>query len=204
MFIPKNYRSEDVSLLKKIINENAFGLLISNKEKLSATHAMFLINESGSDFKLESHISRVNPQAKLLENGDEVLCDFLGAHTYISSSWYEKINVSTWNYQAVQIRGTVQVMNDEELYHHLEQLTDKYESSQQCPMQVKKMGDDFVKKEMKGAFGMFIIPTEINIANKLSQNRNDKDYDNIIKTLNQSDDRNANLMADQMILNRKK
>lgn len=203
MFIPKNYRSEDVSLLKKIINDNAFGLLISSKEKLSATHALFLIKESGSDFKLESHISKVNPQAKLLKDGDEVLCDFLGAHTYISSSWYEKTNVSTWNYQAVQIRGTVQLMNDEELYHHLEQLTDKYESSQQCPMQVKKMGEDFVEKEMKGAFGVFIIPTEVSIANKLSQNRNDKDYDNIIKTLNQSDDRNANLIADQMILNRK-
>jgi len=204
MFIPKNYKSEDISLLKKIINENAFGLLISGKEKLSATHALFLINQSETIFKLESHISKANPQAKLLQNGDEVLCDFLGPHTYISSSWYEKINVSTWNYQAVQIRGSVQLMTDEELYLHLEKLTDKYETPQQCPMLVKNMGEDFVKKEMKGAFGMFIIPTEINIANKLSQNRNDKDYDNIIKTLNQSDDHNAYLIADQMILNRKK
>lgn len=204
MFIPRNYKSEDLSLLKKIINENAFGLLISDKEKLLATHAMFMIDGNDDDFKLESHFSKANPQSKLLKDGDEVLCDFLGSHTYISSSWYEKTNVSTWNYQAVQIRGKVQLMNDSQLYNHLEKLTDKYESSQKCPMQLVNMGDDFVKKEMKGAFGIFIIPTEIYIANKLSQNRNDQDYDNIIKELKESNDHQAKNVADQMILNRKR
>ncbi len=203
MFIPRIYKSEDFSLLNKIISENAFGTLISNKEKLSATHAMFLMLQDEQGFKLESHISKANPQAKLLKEGDEVLCDFLGAHSYISSSWYEKTNVSTWNYQAAQIRGTVQLMTDEELYKHLEKLTSKYESLQKCPMQVQNMGEDFVKKEMKGAFGMFIIPTEISIANKLSQNRNDQDYQNIIKELKESEDHQANKMADQMLLNRK-
>lgn len=203
MFIPRNYRSEDLSLLKKIISENAFGTLISNKEKLLATHAMFLMLGKEADFQLESHISKANPQAKLLKDGDEVLCDFLGAHTYISSSWYEETNVSTWNYQAVQIRGTIKLMTEDELYLHLEKLTSKYESSQKCPMQVQNMGEDFVKKEMKGAFGMFIIPTEISIANKLSQNRNDQDYQNIIKELKESDDPTAIKVADQMFLNRK-
>lgn len=203
MFIPKNYKSEDVSLLKQIISDNAFGLLISSKEQLMATHAMFMLRGDADDFLLESHISKANPQAKFLKDGDEVLCDFLGAHTYISSSWYEKTNVSTWNYQAVQIRGTIKLMNDDELYQHLDGLTNKYESSQKCPMFVKNMGDDFVRKEMKGAFGMFIIPNKIDIANKLSQNRNDQDYNNIIKELQQSDDANAKEIANQMTLNRK-
>lgn len=127
MFIPKIYKSEDQELMKKIINENAFALLISNKEKLSATHSMFLLNENNGEFFLETHISKVNFQAKVLKDDDEVLCDFLGAHSYISSSWYEKPNVSTWNYEAVHIRGKVKLMTDEELYKHLEKLTFKYE-----------------------------------------------------------------------------
>ena len=202
MFIPKIYKSEDASLMKKIISENAFALLISNKEKLSATHSMFLLNEDKEHFYLETHISKANFQAKVLKDDDEVLCDFLGAHSYISSSWYEKTNVSTWNYEAVQIRGKVKVMTDEELYNHLEKLTFKYEKIQKCPMLVEKMGEELVKKEMKGAFGINIFPTEIFIANKLSQNRNDNDFENIILNLEQSDFANDKKIAELMKKNR--
>jgi len=183
MHIPKLYKSEDTELMKKIISENAFALLISNKEKLSATHSMFLGNEGNGNFYLETHVSKSNFQAKVLENGDEVLCDFLGAHSYISSSWYNHINVSTWNYEAVQIRGTVELMNDEELYEHLRKLTFKYEKAQKCPVFMENMGDEFVRKEMKGAFGLKIIPTEIFIVQKLSQNRKEDDFQNIISHL---------------------
>ena len=179
MFIPKIYKSEDRELMKKIISENGFALLISDKEKLSATHSMFLLNENDlENIYLETHISKANFQAKVLKDDDEVLCDFLGAHSYISSSWYEKMNVSTWNYEAVQIRGTIKLMNNDELYNHLEKLTFKYEKPQKCPMLVENMGDEFVKKEMKGAFGIKIYPTEIFIAKKLSQNRNEVDFKN--------------------------
>jgi len=187
MFIPKIYKSDDQELMKKIISENAFALLISDKEKLSATHSMFLLNENDGSFHLETHISKVNFQAKVLKDYDEILCYFLGAHSYISSSWYEKPNVSTWNYEAVQIRGKVKLMTDEELYRHLEKLTFKYEKVQKCPMFVENMGDELVRKEMKGAFGINIYPTEIFIANKLSQNRKDNDFENIILNLKKGD-----------------
>lgn len=199
MFIPKIYKSEDQDLMKKIISENAFALLISDKEKLSATHSMFLLNEKDSEnIYLETHISKANFQAKVLKDDDEVLCDFLGAHSYISSSWYEKTNVSTWNYEAVQIRGTIKLMNDDELYNHLEKLTFKYEKPQKCPIFVENMGDEFVIKEMKGAFGIKIYPTEIFIANKLSQNRNEADFKNIIANLEESNNENSKKIGEKM------
>ncbi len=198
MYIPKIYRSEDAELMKKIISQNAFALLISDKEKLLATHSMILLNENDGNFYLETHISKANFQAKVLKDGDEVLCDFLGAHSYISSSWYEKTNVSTWNYEAVQIRGKVKLMNDEELFQHLEKLTFKYEKTQKCPMLVENMGDEMVKKEMKGAFGINIHPTEIFIANKLSQNRNKLDFENIILNLEQSNNESSKEIAEKM------
>lgn len=198
MYIPNIYKSEDQDLLRKIISENGFALLISDKDKLAATHSMFLLNENGGDFYLETHISKANFQAKVLKDGDEVLCDFLGAHSYISSSWYNHKNVSTWNYEAVQIRGIVKLMNDEELYEHLRKLTFKYENTQKCPMLVENMDDEYVKNEMKGAFGIHIFPTEIFIVNKLSQNRNESDFRNIIKELEQSSDENSKNIAEKM------
>lgn len=189
--------------MKEIISENSFALLISSVEKIRATHAMMILNEDNpEEIYLESHISRANPQAKALQNGDEVLCDFLGAHTYISSSWYDHINVSTWNYEAVQIYGKIELMNHDELYCHLEKLTSKYENFQQCPMMVKDMGKEFVEKEMKGAFGFKIIPTEIFIKQKLSQNRKENDFQNIISHLENADD-DARKIAEKMKLIKK-
>jgi len=200
MFIPKLYRSEDFNLMKQIIKENAFALLISSVNKIRATHSMMMLNEDDPEnIYIETHISKANPQAKILKNDDEVLCDFLGAHTYISSSWYDHINVSTWNYEAVQIYGKVKLMTPEELYKHLEKLTAKYEKFQKCPMLVDKMGKEFVEKEMKGAFGLKIIPTEIFIKQKLSQNRKEADFKNIISHLENSDE-NGKKIAEKMKL----
>ncbi|MGE8524894.1 MULTISPECIES: FMN-binding negative transcriptional regulator [Chryseobacterium] len=203
MFIPKLYRSEDFNVMKAIISENSFALLISSVDKIRATHSMMMLNEDNPENSyIETHISRANPQAKILKNGDEVLCDFLGAHAYISSSWYDHVNVSTWNYEAVQIRGKVELMDHDELYAHLDKLTSKYEKFQQCPMMVKDMGKEFVEKEMKGAFGIKIIPTEIFIKQKLSQNRKESDFNNIISQLETSDD-NARKIAGKMKLIKK-
>ncbi|WP_175623314.1 FMN-binding negative transcriptional regulator [Chryseobacterium schmidteae] len=198
MFIPKLYKSEDYNLMKEIIRENSFALLISSVDKIRATHSMMMLNEDDPEnIYIETHISRANPQAKTLRNGDEVLCDFLGAHTYISSSWYDHINVSTWNYEAVQIYGKVDLMNHDELYQHLDKLTSKYEKSLQCPMMVKDMGKEFVEKEMKGAFGLKIIPNEIFIKQKLSQNRKENDFQSIISNLENGDE-NGRQIATKM------
>jgi transcriptional regulator len=203
MFIPKLYRSEDLDLMKEIIRDNAFALLISSVEKIRATHSMMMLNDNDPEnVYVETHISRANPQAKTLKDGDEVLCDFLGAHTYISSSWYDHLNVSTWNYEAVQVYGKVQLMNHDELYQHLDKLTSKYENFQKCPVMVKDMGREFVEKEMKGAFGLKIIPIEIFIKQKLSQNRKDHDYQNIISELENSDE-NGRKIAEKMKLIKK-
>ena len=198
MYIPKIYKSEDRQLMKEIITQNAFALLISNKEKLWATHSMFILNESDEDFYLETHVSRGNLQAQVLEDGDEVLCDFLGANSYISSSWYDHLNVSTWNYEAVQVRGTIKLMTDDELYDHLRKLTLKFEQKQKCPVFAETIGEENIRNEMKGAFGINIFPTEIHIASKLSQNRKDADFQNIIKELQQSPEGNSRKIAEKM------
>ncbi|MDF2552891.1 MAG: FMN-binding negative transcriptional regulator [Chryseobacterium sp.] len=171
MFVPKLYRSEDHNLMKKIIRENAFALLISSKDKIRATHSMMMLNENDLEqIYIETHISKANPQAKILNDGDEVLCDFLGAHTYISSSWYD----------------------------HLERLTAKYEKAQKCLVLVENMGKDFVEKEIKGAFGIKIFPTEIFIQQKLSQSRKEADFQHIISNLENSEDENSRKIANQM------
>jgi transcriptional regulator len=199
MYLPKLYKSEDFNLLKEIISENSFSSLIAYNGKILSTKAMIQINEIEKDiFIIETHISRADPIAKNIKKGSEVLCDFSGTHTYISSSWYDHINVSTWNYEEVQIYGQIEIMTDNELYNHLKKLTDYFEHKQKCPMTVEKMGTEFVENEMKGALGLKIIPTEIKIKQKLSQNRDEKNFQSIIDNLNLSNFENDKIMAKKM------
>jgi transcriptional regulator len=154
MLLPRLFKSEDFELLKEIIEENSFSNLIIHKDRIISTKAMMLVNGiEKDDFFIETHLNRANPVARNIKKIDkEVLCDFTGAHTYISSSWYDHINVSTWNYEAVQIYGTVEIMSDDELYNHLKKLTDKYEPSQKCPMTVEKNGKRLCRKRNERCF----------------------------------------------------
>jgi transcriptional regulator len=200
MLLPRIFKSEDFELLKEIIEENSFSNLIINKDRIISTKAMMLVNGIEKDnFFIETHLHRANPVARNIKKvAQEVLCDFTGAHAYISSSWYDHINVSTWNYEAVQIYGNVEIMSDDELYNHVKKLTDKYEPSQKCPMTVEKMGKEYVEKEMKGAIGIKIIPAEIKIKQKLSQNKNETNLINIINNLVESDYHMDKIMAQKM------
>jgi len=200
MFLPRIFKSDDFELLKEIIEENSFSNLIIHNERIISTKAMMLVNGSEKDdFFIETHLNRANPVARNIKKvAQEVLCDFTGTHTYISSSWYDHINVSTWNYEAVQIYGKVEIMSDVELYNHLKKLTDKYEPSQKCPMTVEKMGKEFVEKEMKGALGIKIIPIEIKIKQKLSQNRDENNLKRIIENLEKSANPMDKMMAQKI------
>jgi transcriptional regulator len=199
MHLPKLFKSENFELLKEIVNKNSFSSLIAFKQRIISTKAMMQMTElGGNNFIIETHISKANPIAKSIENGDEVLCDFLGAHTYISSSWYDHINVSTWNYEAVQIYGRVEFMSNKELYNHLKKITDCFELLQECPMTLERMGFEFVEKEMNGALGLKIIPTEIKIKQKLSQNRDEVNFKRIIEKLGQSSSEMENTISEKM------
>lgn len=200
MLLPRIFKSEDFELLKEIIEENSFSNLIINKDRIISTKAMMLVNGIEKDnFFIETHLNRANPVARNIKKVEqEVLCDFTGVHAYISSSWYNHINVSTWNYEAVQIYGNVEIMSDDELYIHVKKLTDKYEPSQKCPMTVEKMGKEYVEEEMKGAVGIKIIPVEIKIKQKLSQNKNETNFKKIIKNLEESDHHMDKIMAQKM------
>ena len=98
----------------------------------------------------------------------------------------------------MQIYGLVEIMSDNELYNHLKKLTEFFELPQKCPMTLEKMGTEFVEKEMRGALGIKIIPTEIKIKQKLSQNRDEKNFQRIIENLNLSNFENDKIMAKKM------
>ncbi len=199
MYIPPIFKHDNVSEIRKFISENGFGILINQVDgKFWGTHIPLILqmDEDGSSY-LFGHVAKANKQWTNFQNDQEVMAIFTGPHGYISSSWYSKENVPTWNYAAVHIYGKIQILNQDELMNSLKILTNKYEHGRSNPVRVEGLSEKTLKQN-SGLIGFKIKISEIQSARKLSQNRNKADHDNIIAQLNNSEDRNDQDLANEM------
>lgn len=199
MYIPEIYKNENQEEIIDFLQKNSFGILINqNNGDISATHIPleFETKENGKQY-LYGHIAKENPQWKNFENDDRILAVFSGAHSYISPSWYDHENVPTWNYLAVHIYGNIKIIEGQEMINSLKKLVDKYESEVENPTKI----EDYSKKTMMQTRGIVAFEIEIKTieaVKKLSQNRDDKNYDNIISELNKTNKNQSIDIANEM------
>jgi transcriptional regulator len=123
---------------------------------------------------------------------------FPGPHAYVSSSWYDHENVPTWNYIAVHVYGKIKIIEGEELHAALKQLVDKYEKGSEHPVSIEKMSPEYVRQSIRGLIGFEIDITSIEASYKLSQNRDKKNYMNIINELEKRGDHDSKSVAAEM------
>jgi transcriptional regulator len=202
MYIPKHFVNNNSAEVKDFIRNNAFGILVSQSAgKILATHIPLELSDDGT--KLSGHLSRGNAQWKDFQNNEEVLAIFSGAHTYISSSWYNHENVPTWNYTAAHVYGNIEIIDGEKLYSSLKQLVDKYEKNSTKPVSVEKLSPDYLKRAMQGIVGFEISITKMEASFKLSQNRDEINYNNIVHELEKREDDQSSQVAQTMKNNSK-
>lgn len=199
MYIPKYFKVTDFEEIRDFVSQNSFAALVTTKKgKPIATHLPMQLIKEDEDYYITGHMAYGNPQWKTFESCENVLVMFQGPHSYISSSWYEQENVPTWNYQAVHIYGTAHILAEEELKHDLSKLMQKYEEHRENPVLWDKLSPELLEKELKGIVGFKIKIQEIQAAYKLSQNRNEKDYANIISQLQKEENPDSTQVAKTM------
>jgi transcriptional regulator len=201
MYTPKHFQNHNTAEIKEFIQQYGFGILVSQgSESLQATHIPLEL--SADETKLTAHISRGNPQWKNIESVKEILAIFSGPHSYISSSWYNHENVPTWNYIAVHVYGTIRIVEGEALRDSLKHLVNKYEKDSEKPVSLESLSPDYVNRALQGIVGLEISITRIEASYKLSQNRDDENYNNVIHELEKRKDENASQVASIMKKNR--
>ncbi|MCY8914902.1 FMN-binding negative transcriptional regulator [Bacillus atrophaeus] len=199
MYIPKYYKVTNVDEIWDFVQNNSFGTIVTTAQgKPSATHLPLQLMKEGDTYYITGHIAYGNPQWRTFETCEDVLVMFQGPHAYISSSWYEKENVPTWNYQAVHVYGTASILNEKELKHDLTMLLQKYEKHRKNPVLWDKLSPQLLESQLKGIVGFKIKVGEIQASYKLSQNRNETDYMNIIDQLRKEGGPNSKQMAELM------
>jgi transcriptional regulator len=106
--------------------------------------------------------------------------------------------VPTWNYLAVHVYGKIRIIEGEELMHHLKSLVDIYESGRPNRVHVETMTKAYVETQVRALVGIEVTITEVQASAKLSQNRDEVNYRNIIKNLEDSPEPLDHQVAEEM------
>jgi transcriptional regulator len=183
------FKEKDQQVLLQFMKQHSFAVLIGIKElQPVATQVPFLFEEREGKLFLQGHIMRQTDHHKAFMDHPNVLCVFTGPHTYVSASWYtQQQTASTWNYMSVHAKGHLTFLDDAALLDILEKTTNHYEGHAESPAAFKNLDEDYIQRLIKAIVGIEIEVTEMDHVFKLSQNRDESSYRNIVEELEKGD-----------------
>ena len=181
MYVPKHFEpSKPADLL---IEEVCFGTLVEHVS--GALYAAHIPLHFDKDRKWAyGHLAKANELAAkwvLEESKNDALFIISGPSAYISSSWYATEEVPTYNYTAIQVKGSRRLRNRAETDDDLKRLVNYYEQKEPKGLTY----DTYSPKTLlqsKGVVGFSLEIKSIRAIEKLSQNRKE-DQESIIKQL---------------------
>ncbi|RXZ78852.1 FMN-binding negative transcriptional regulator [Paenibacillaceae bacterium] len=197
MYVPQHYKVEDEASLFDFIERNSFGLLFSSdNNRPVASHLPLLLDRANNC--LYGHFARVNTQWQDIE-GQEVLAVFHGPHCYISASWYEtKASAPTWNYTAVHVHGSIELIEDQEgLLAILKRTVNQYEQPDSS-YRIDESNKPFVDRLIHGIVGFKLHINSIEGQWKLSQDDTAERRERVIDQLEKSPHENERTIAQLM------
>ena len=193
MYQPAQFAEHRPEEWHRLIREHPLGMLVTaTAAGLEAEHLPFVLDaERGPTGTLLAHVARANPVWRAVGEGDAVMVVFRGVQGYISPSWYPSKHehhrhVPTWNYEVVHVHGRIRVLDDTNAVRGaVAKLTRQSEAGQPVPW---KMGDapaDYLASELAQIVAIEIAIERIEGKRKLSQNRDERDFRNVVETLEQ-------------------
>lgn len=176
----------DPAVVMQFIKDHPFAFLsgCDEENKPVITQIPVFIDERDGKLFLSGHIMKNTDHHKAFSHNQNVLAVFTGAHTYVSASWYaSKEQASTWNYMTVQARGLLKFTDEAALLNILKRTTDHYENNPSSGANFDDLPEEYVQRLSKAIVAFEIEVTALDNTFKLSQNRDEKSYHNIIAKL---------------------
>ncbi|OYU84812.1 MAG: hypothetical protein CFE24_04960 [Flavobacterium sp. BFFFF2] len=181
------FKEKDKQTIADFIGENPFAFLTGSflSGKQVATQLPVLLEERNGELFLQGHLMRNTDHHKALVENPNALLVFTGPSCYVSASWYSNPHIgSTWNYMSVHVGGPIHFMTNDELVVFMRKLTLQFEKGNtQSDTFFDNLPDNFLSKMMPAIAGFEIKVEQLENVFKLSQNRDETSYLNIISKL---------------------
>jgi len=178
MFIPPAFRFSEQEALA-FVETNDFSILVTRD--LTMSHIPMLLKQTENGVVLCGHISVRNPQVDAIRAGEAAKVVFAGPHAYISPMMYSEPlrNVPTWNYQAVEIMGTLKAAAPEDTLAAIAAQVSRYETK----WTIEDLSEKYVAGNMRAILAFELSVGEIIGKNKMSQNKPQSERDKIADQL---------------------
>jgi transcriptional regulator len=190
MYQPDHFRVDALPQVHALMRARPFAALISGGSMgLYATHLPTVLKDAAPFGLVECHLARANPHWKELAKGDEALMIFQGPEGYITPNWYAskaeqgKV-VPTWNYAVVHAYGRPEVVVERDwLRRHVGELTAQQEADEPKQWSLSDAPEAFVETMLRGIVGFRFAITRLEGKWKMSQNREPKDREGVVRGL---------------------
>ena len=157
-----------------LVRDRAFGqITLTGPDGLLASHIPVLLAPDKTT--LDMHLVRSNPILRLLDTPQDALLAVMGPDGYVSPDWYGADDqVPTWNYAAVQIRGTLEALDHATMHDMLDRQSAHFEDQlPKTPWTTAKMTPDVLEKMMRQIVPCRMTITDVQSTFKLNQNKPD-------------------------------
>jgi len=183
------YTEEDQQKVIAFMKENSFATITGIGEQYPVASHIPLeveVQDNGKIF-LTGHLMKKTDHHIAFEKNNNVLVIFNGPHTQVSASWYtDPAMGSTWNYMTVHAKGKIKFKDEAGTVEAVKAITNKYEGHDR-PSSFHNISQEYIDKMVKAIVGFSIEIESLENTFKLSQNRDEKSYDNIVHKLKEQD-----------------
>jgi transcriptional regulator len=177
MYIPAQFKSDDLDKAVELMRSHSFATLISNDDDgqpfltYLPLHVDMREREGQPWPVLVGHVAKPNPHWKYLRDRGTAIVSFLGPHAYMSPSVYpDTLRVPTWNYLAVQCRVRARLLTTAAETHQM--LANLIADNEPAFLaQWRSLGDDYQRRMMAGIVGFELDITDLECKLKLNQHR---------------------------------
>ena len=210
MYIPRHFALEDLDEIAEIVLAVGSADVVTVAADGSPETSLLPVlwdrtpTDRGLHGRLIAHAAIMNEQFVRVIDGARALAIVRGDQAYVSPAWYASKAehgrvVPTWNYSAVHLAGTIELVPEPEpLLEIVTALTNAHEGKRSEPWAVSDPPEAFIAGQLKAIVGVIIHVDRVEAKVKQSQNRSEDDQRGVVDGLRSSGDPEQQAMADQI------
>lgn len=190
------YASEDPEVVRKLVEENPWAVLVSENDGLVASHCPVLLEPGSEELVLVTHLGRPDDELHGLGEG-EMLAIVQGHHGYVSPSWYAPgaTRAPTWNFSAAHLYGVPEILGEEENLEALTRLVEHFERHVEEPMFLDR---EWATPFARGTVGIRLRVDRFTCKRKLSQDKDPVSRRQVVERLRRPGPYRQPALADEV------
>jgi transcriptional regulator len=175
------YACDDLEVVRRLIEESPWAVLVSENGGLVASHCPVLLDESAEGLAILTHLGRPDDELHGIGEG-ELLVIVQGEHGYVSPSWYAPgaTRAPTWNFSVAHLYGTPEILSEEENLESLTRLVERFECEVEEPMHLER---EWATPFARGTVGIRLRVDRFICKRKLSQDKDPTSRQNVVDHL---------------------